>query len=190
MNDWNVPNPMLRICSSQTWMQRAMLPSRHRDEEEGEEEEEEEEGGESEMYFFKKRSFFWQTCIPNDPLWFICDWSNTTQAACFSPWAHEQLLAHNYVVIHCYLEEKTRGDSEGFFFSSSSSCTVNHLTYILLQCHRVFFFPGGIRHRHFSSRLGRFSLYTCRPSGSDPGDPPPHPLPPKKEEKKGWLDMD
>lgn len=86
----------------------------------------------------KKKLFFWQTRIPNDPLWFICDGSNTMQAACFSPWDHEQLLAHNYVVIHCYLEEKTRADSEGFLFSSSSSssclCTVNPLTYILLQC--------------------------------------------------------
>lgn len=55
--------------------------------------------------------FFWQIHIPSGPLWLICDRSNMMQAACFSLWYHEQLLAHNYVVIHCYLEEKTRADS-------------------------------------------------------------------------------
>lgn len=70
------------------------------------------EDGENKIITKKKAAFFfWQTRIPNDPLWFICDGSNTMQAACFSPWDHEQLLAHNYVVIHCYLEEKTRADS-------------------------------------------------------------------------------
>lgn len=56
----------------------------------------------------------WQIHIPNDPLWLICDESNVVQPACFSLWDHEQLLAHNYVVIHCYLEEETRGDSSNF----------------------------------------------------------------------------
>lgn len=69
------------------------------------------EEGENKIIKKKAAFFFWQTRIPNDPLWFICDGSNTMQAACFSPWDHEQLLAHNYVVIHCYLEEKTRADS-------------------------------------------------------------------------------
>lgn len=55
--------------------------------------------------------FFWQMHIPNDPLWLICEESNIVQPACFSLWDHEQLLAHNYVVIHCYLEEGTRTDS-------------------------------------------------------------------------------
>lgn len=55
--------------------------------------------------------FFWQIHIPNDPLWLICEESNIVQPACFSLWDHEQLLAHNYVVIHCYLEEGTRTDS-------------------------------------------------------------------------------
>lgn len=55
--------------------------------------------------------FFWQIHIPNDPLWLICEESNIVQPACFSLWDHEQLLAHNYVVIHCYLEEETRTDS-------------------------------------------------------------------------------
>lgn len=49
----------------------------------------------------------------------LSDGSNTAQAACFSPRDDEQLLAHNYVVIHCYLEGKTRPDSEGFLFSLS-----------------------------------------------------------------------
>lgn len=56
----------------------------------------------------------WQIHIPNDPLWLICEESNIMQPACFSLWDHEQLLAHNYVVIHCYLEEETRGDSSDF----------------------------------------------------------------------------
>lgn len=60
--------------------------------------------------------FFWQIHIPNDGLWLICEESNIVQPACFSLWDHEQLLAHNYVVIHCYLEEETHTDSEDFFF--------------------------------------------------------------------------
>lgn len=61
-------------------------------------------------------SFFWQIHIPNDPLWLICEQSNIVLPACFSLWDHEQLLAHNYVVIHCYLEEETRTDSFNFLF--------------------------------------------------------------------------
>lgn len=49
--------------------------------------------------------------IPNDPLWLIREEPNIVQPACFSLWDHEQLLAHNYVVICCYLEEETRTDS-------------------------------------------------------------------------------
>lgn len=60
--------------------------------------------------------FFWQIHIPNDPLWLICEQSNIVLPACFSLWDHEQLLAHNYVVIHCYLEEETRTDSYNFLF--------------------------------------------------------------------------
>lgn len=55
--------------------------------------------------------FFWQIHRPNDPLWLICEELNTVQPACFSPWDGEHLLAHNYIVIHCYLAEETSDDS-------------------------------------------------------------------------------
>lgn len=62
--------------------------------------------------------FFWQKHIPNDLLWLICEELNIVQPAGFSLWDHEQLLAHNYVVIHYYLEEETGTDSEDFLFIS------------------------------------------------------------------------
>lgn len=58
--------------------------------------------------------FFWQIHIPNDCLWLICEESNIVQPACFPLWDHEQLLAHNYVVIHCYLEDENHTDSYDF----------------------------------------------------------------------------
>lgn len=54
---------------------------------------------------------FWQMRGPNDPLWLICEEPNIVQPACFSLWDREHLLAHNYIVIHCYLAEETRDDS-------------------------------------------------------------------------------
>lgn len=66
-------------------------------------------------YFFGKHASLMILCG-------LSDGSNTTQAACVPPWDHEQLLAHNYVVIHCCLEEKSRGDSERVSLFSSSSC--------------------------------------------------------------------
>lgn len=59
----------------------------------------------------KYSQVFWQIHKPNDPLWLICEELNIVQPACFSLWDHEHLLAHNYIVIHCYLAEETSDDS-------------------------------------------------------------------------------
>lgn len=59
----------------------------------------------------KYSQVFWQIHRPNDPLWLICEELNIVQPACFSLWDHEHLLAHNYIVIHCYLAEETSDDS-------------------------------------------------------------------------------
>lgn len=130
--------------------------------------------------------FFWQTRFPNDPLQFICDGSNTTQAACFPPWDREQLLAHNYVVIHCYLEEKSRGDSE----------RVSPLLLVFLcTLHRLAFHRTATEEASgIATSPVDWDALLSIPAGrsdSDPGDPPRDPPPSQKnwKEKKrgGWI---